>query len=168
MEIFILFFPKLYVFGFSHYMFCPWLLCGKEGGWSEYELIEPSGARSTWNSLKVLHVQMVPSPLQLRSNPASQRTESYSWYFHCPQLPYTIKHKILLILPCNCLSNPPILFHLLSPRWSKLLSSLTKPLLLPPKWSLRTYSPLSTNPFFAMKREISFYRYIYNQITPLL
>lgn len=123
----------------SYMFFCFLIICfvynyyvAKQRGWSEYELTEPSGTRSTWNSQKVLPVHI---PIQL--------SESESWELFliisfalsfCMQLS-TEFHWLLL---CNCLLNHHTPFHLQSPFWSKLWSSLTR-LLFPPnpssQWS---------------------------------
>lgn len=84
-------------------------------------ITEPFGTWSPWDSQKVLPVQRVPTPIHL----VNQTTENYSWYLHCPQLPFTNKHTILLVLtlqwplksfhsfpsPASALVQAPVISH---------------------------------------------------------
>lgn len=130
-------------FGFLIIYFVRNYYVAKQREWSEYNLTEPSGTRSTWNSQKVPPVRMATSPIQLRESRNWVTPEIYTaLIFHLQS-----STKFLWLVPCYCLSNLPCPFHLLPPFLSKLLSLVTRPLLQFPMWSLLIHSfPLSTWP----------------------
>lgn len=122
----------------------------RQRGWSQNHL-EPEAPGIPRKSCLC---KRAPSPIQL----ANQTTEYYSWSIHCPQLPFAIKHIVLLVLtlqwplksvhsfpcPASTLVQAPVISR---QALLQLLSAL-------PIYLLLFHSPLPHS-------EISFYRCIH-------